>query len=156
MSRFSREARILIHQRDSRVSPLSKFREFRQSFRTRPNWSMENFIKPERNLAELPCSSYSEDSRHAGKSSGPHNLASLSTLQERTWEHYRGLSLTLFTLSARAEHGGIYGRIKAVLWPKIGRVGPTCQAGRPCNLARRPSFLLAWPLCIGYLEHHLF
>jgi hypothetical protein len=21
-----------------------------------------------------------------------------------------------------------------VLWPKIGRVGPTCEPGRPCNL----------------------
>jgi hypothetical protein len=42
-----------------------------------------------------------------------------------------------------------------VLWPKIGCVGPTCQAGRPCNLAGWPSFLLAPPLVIGYLEHRL-
>jgi hypothetical protein len=42
-----------------------------------------------------------------------------------------------------------------VLWPKIGRRRPTCQVGRLCNLARRPSFLLAPPLGIGYLEHHL-
>jgi hypothetical protein len=43
-----------------------------------------------------------------------------------------------------------------VLWPKIGHVGPTCQFGRPCNLARRPSFLLAPSLGIGYLEHNLW
>jgi hypothetical protein len=43
-----------------------------------------------------------------------------------------------------------------VLWPKIGHVRPTCQAGRPCNLVGRPSFLLAQPLGIGHLEHHLF
>jgi hypothetical protein len=42
-----------------------------------------------------------------------------------------------------------------VMRSKIGHVGPTCQAGRPCNLARRPSFLLVPPLGIGYLEHHL-
>jgi hypothetical protein len=42
-----------------------------------------------------------------------------------------------------------------VLWPKIGCVGPTCQASRPCNLAGRQSFLLAPPLGIGCLEHRL-
>jgi hypothetical protein len=34
----------------------------------------------------------------------------------------------------RGEHHGIYRRSKTVLWPKIGCVGPTCQAGRPSNL----------------------
>jgi hypothetical protein len=43
-----------------------------------------------------------------------------------------------------------------VLWPKNGCVRPTSEAGRPCNLARRPSFLLAPPLGIGYLEHRLY
>jgi hypothetical protein len=38
---------------------------------------LRNSIKPKRILAELPCSSYSEDSRQAGKSSGPQNHASL-------------------------------------------------------------------------------
>jgi hypothetical protein len=42
-----------------------------------------------------------------------------------------------------------------VLWLKIGHVRPTCQVGRPCNMAGRPSFLLALPLVIGYLEHRL-
>jgi hypothetical protein len=42
-----------------------------------------------------------------------------------------------------------------VLWPKIRCVGPTCQAGRPCNLAGWPSFLFEPPLGIGYLEHRL-
>jgi hypothetical protein len=80
---------------------------------------------------------------------------SLSTPQDWTWEHYRGLNLTLFTLSAGGHHG-IYRRSKAVLWPKIGHVGPTCQAGRPCNLLRQPSFLLAPHLGIGYLEHRIY
>jgi hypothetical protein len=37
MSRVSQQARIPIHQRDSRVSSLSEFAEFRQSSRTRSN-----------------------------------------------------------------------------------------------------------------------
>jgi hypothetical protein len=56
----------------------------------------------------------------------------------------------------RGEHHGIYRRSKAELWPKIGRIRPTCQAGQPCNLAVQPSFLLESPLVIGYHEHHLF
>jgi hypothetical protein len=59
---------------------------------------MEISVEPEWIPVELLCSSYSEDSRQAGKSSGPQNLASLSTLQEWSWEHYSGLNLTLFTL----------------------------------------------------------
>jgi hypothetical protein len=43
-----------------------------------------------------------------------------------------------------------------VLWPKIGHVGPTCQASWPCNLEGQPSFLLAPPLVVRYLEHHLW
>jgi hypothetical protein len=42
-----------------------------------------------------------------------------------------------------------------VLWPKIERVRPTSQAGRPCSLVGWPSFLLTPPLGIGYLEHRL-
>jgi hypothetical protein len=56
----------------------------------------------------------------------------------------------------QGEHCGIDWRSKAVLWPKIRRERPTCPAGRPCNLAGRPSFLLAPPLGIGYLEHRLY
>jgi hypothetical protein len=75
----SSQARILIYQRDSRVGSLS---EFWQSFYIRPNKSLEDSVEPEWIPTELPCSSYSEDSRQPGKSSGPQNLASLSTLQE--------------------------------------------------------------------------
>jgi hypothetical protein len=42
-----------------------------------------------------------------------------------------------------------------VLWLKIRPMGPTCQAGQPSNLAGQPSFLLAPPLDIGYVEHGL-
>jgi hypothetical protein len=55
----------------------------------------------------------------------------------------------------QGEHHGIYRRSKAVLWLKIGHLRPNCQAGQPCNLVGRPSFLLAPPLGIGYLEHRL-
>jgi hypothetical protein len=44
----------------------------------------------------------------------------------------------------RGEHRGIY-RSKAVLWPKVGRMGPTWQAGRPCNFSRWPRSLPAPP-----------
>jgi hypothetical protein len=53
------------------------------------------------------------------------------------------------------EYHGIYRGSKAVLWLKIGRGRPTCQADWHCNLAGRPSFLLAPPLGIGYLKHRL-
>jgi hypothetical protein len=69
-----------VHQRDSRVSSLSEFTEFWQSFYTRPISSLENSVEPERIPAELPRSSYSKDSQQAGKSFGPQNLSSLSTL----------------------------------------------------------------------------
>jgi hypothetical protein len=42
-----------------------------------------------------------------------------------------------------------------VLWLKIRHGTPNCQASRPCNLAGRPSFLLAPHLGIGYLKHRL-
>jgi hypothetical protein len=47
---------------------------------------LSNSIKPEQIPAELPCSSYSEDSRQAGKSSSPQNLTSLSILLELNLE----------------------------------------------------------------------
>jgi hypothetical protein len=43
----------------------------------------------------------------------------------------------------------------AVQWLRIERMEPTCEADWPCNLAGQPSFLLALPLRIGYLEHCL-
>jgi hypothetical protein len=45
----------------------------------------------------------------------------------------------------QGEHGGIYRRIKSVPWLKLGLRRPTCQAGRPLNLAGRP---ILW-------QHHL-
>jgi hypothetical protein len=43
---------------------------------------LKNSVEPKQIPTELPCSSYSEDSQQAGKSSVPQNLTSLSTLQE--------------------------------------------------------------------------
>jgi hypothetical protein len=71
---------FLSHQRDSRVGSLSEFTEFWQSFCTQLNKISENSVKPEWILAELSHSSYSQDSRQDGKSSGPQNLVSLSLL----------------------------------------------------------------------------
>jgi hypothetical protein len=87
------------NMRGTHESTLSEFVEFRQSFYTRPNRGSENSVEPEQIPTELPHSSYSVDSGQAGKSLSPQNLTSLSNLQEWTWEHYRGLNLTLFTLS---------------------------------------------------------
>jgi hypothetical protein len=80
MSWVSWQAGIPIHQRDSRVGSLSEFAEFQQSSYTRPNKTLENSVKSEWILAELPRLCYSEDSWQAGKSSDPQNLASLSLL----------------------------------------------------------------------------
>jgi hypothetical protein len=153
MSEVSRQARILIHQRDSRVGSLSEFTEFQQRFRTQPNQSLKNSVDPEWISAELPRSSYYEDSRQARKSSDPQNLASLFSTKIEFGSPFGGggLNLTFFTLSARGEHHGIYRRSRVVLWLKIGRVRLTYQADRPCNLAGCSSFLLALPLGIGYL-----
>jgi hypothetical protein len=73
------------------------------------------------------------------QSSSPQNLASLSTLQrlnlEARWGWGGGSKPHFLHTFYRREHRGIYRRSKAVLWPKIGCVRPTCQAGQPCNLA---------------------
>jgi hypothetical protein len=45
----------------------------------------------------------------------------------------------------QGEHRGIYRRSKVVLWPKIGHVRPTYQAGRPWNLAGRPRLVAPPP-----------
>jgi hypothetical protein len=47
---------------------------------------LKNIVEPEWIPAELPRSSYSEDSRQARKSSSPQNLTSLSTLQRLNLE----------------------------------------------------------------------
>jgi hypothetical protein len=126
MLRVSRQARILIQQRDSRVGSLSEFIEFPQSFRTRPNQSSENSVEPEWILTELPRSSYSEDSRQAAKSSGPQNLASLSTLQrlnlEAPWGG--GLNLTFFTPSAGGSTVVFLGGVRRCSGQRLGMRDP--------------------------------
>jgi hypothetical protein len=82
--------------------------------------------------------SYSKDSRQAKRS----NLG--STVEAK---------LTFFTLSADWRTGGIYTGIMSVLWLKVGLKGPTCLAGRPPRFAKRPSFLAAPTLGIGYPMH---
>jgi hypothetical protein len=123
MSQVSRQTVISIHQRDTRIDSLLEFAEFRQSFRTRPNLSSENSVRPEWILAELPRSSYSEDSWEVRKSSGPQNLASLSTLLELTSEHYRGLHLTLFTLSARGSTMVFIGGVRRCCGQRLDACG---------------------------------
>jgi hypothetical protein len=97
------------------------------------------------------------DSRQARKSSDPQNLASLSTLQDWTWEHNRGLNLTLFTLFARGSTGVFIGGLKWCSGRWLGTWGSLISlASQLCNLARQPSWLLELLLGIGYLEHCLF
>jgi hypothetical protein len=45
----------------------------------------------------------------------------------------------------QGEHRGIYRWSKAVLWPKMRHVRPSCQVSRPCNLAGRPSLVAPPP-----------
>jgi hypothetical protein len=96
MSWVSRQAGILIHQRDLRVGSLLEFYEFRL------NQSSENSVELKWIPTEVPRSSYSKNSRQAGKSSGPQNLAYLSTLQrlnlESPWGG-GGLNLAFITTS---------------------------------------------------------
>jgi hypothetical protein len=131
MSWVSRQAEIPIHQRDSRVGPLLEFAEFRQSSRTRPNYSSENSIEAEWILAELPRSSYFEDSQQGEKSSGAQNLASLSTLQrlnlEAPWGE--GLNLTFFTPFARGSTVVLIGGVRWCSSRRLGAGGPLVRPG---------------------------
>jgi hypothetical protein len=124
MSRVYRQARIPIHQSDSRIGSLLEFAKFQQSFHTRPNQSSKNSVDPEQIPAKLPRSSYSKDSQQAGKSSSPPNLTSLSTLQEWTWEHYRGLNLTLFTLSTEGSTMVFIGGVRRLCGQRLGTWAP--------------------------------
>jgi hypothetical protein len=89
---------------------------------------MEISVEPERVLVELLCSSYSEDSQQAGKSSSSQNLTSLPSLQEWTWEHYRGLNLTLFTLSA-VRSTMVFIGVKRYYGRILGAWGPLVRLG---------------------------
>jgi hypothetical protein len=71
-------------------------------------------------------------SREVLRPSKPH--LSLSTLQEQTWEHYRGLDLSLFILSVEGSTMVFIERVRRCYGRRLGH-GPTCLAGRPCNLA---------------------
>jgi hypothetical protein len=66
--------------------------------------------------------------RQSRESSGPQNLTtlsvSLSTQQEWTWEHYRGLNLTFFTLSTRGSTGVFIGGVRRCSGQRLGTWGP--------------------------------
>jgi hypothetical protein len=63
------------------------------------------------------------------------------------------LNLTFFTLSAGRSKGVFIAGVKSVLWLKVGLRGPTCLVGRLARVARRPSFMAAPTLGIGYPMH---
>jgi hypothetical protein len=90
---------------------------------------VEIFVESEWIPAELACSSYSEDSRQAGKSSGPQNLASLSGLQEWTCEYYRWLNLTLFTLSVGGSTIVFIGGVRRCCGWTLGSWAPLVRPG---------------------------
>jgi hypothetical protein len=98
--------------------------------------------RPEQIPVELPCSSYSKDSRQVGKSSGPQNLTSLSTLQEWTWEHCRGLNLTLFTLSTGGSTMVFIGGVRQCCGWRMGMWGPLVRpAGHASWLGGQVSII---------------
>jgi hypothetical protein len=147
MSQVSWQAGIPIHQRDSRIISLSEFVEFWQSFRTRLNQS-KNSVEPEWILTELPRLSYFEDSWQAGKSSGPQNFASLSTLQEWTWEHYRGRNLTLFTPSIGGSTVVFIGGVRRCCGERLGAWGPL---DRPTSHPTWPSGQVSSLHCLSHI-----
>jgi hypothetical protein len=118
----------MIDHRDSRVKSLSEFAKFQQSFRTRLNQSSENSIEPEQILVELPHSSYSEDSWHAEKSSGPQNL-------------------TLFTLFVGGNTMVFIGGVRRCCGQRLGVWGPLVkpvgQATWSCNQVSSLHYLWA-------------
>jgi hypothetical protein len=150
MSWVSRQAKIPIHQSDSRVGSLLKFAEFEQSFRTRPNQSSENSVEPEWLPVELLCLRYSEDSQQARKSFGPQNLASLSIIQrlnlEAPWGG--GLNLTFFTLAVVGSTVVFIGGVRRCSGRRMGVWGPLVRpAGHATWLGGQVSSLhRLWPL----------
>jgi hypothetical protein len=93
-------------------------------------------------------SSYSEDSQQAGKSSGPQNLVSLSTLQrlnlEAPWGGGVGLNLTFFTLSARGSTVVFIGVRRSSRW-RLGMWGTLV----------RPADQAIWSgVQVSSLHHH--
>jgi hypothetical protein len=91
---------------------------------------------------ELLCSSYSEDSRQARKSSNPQNLNSLSTLLELNLEGLWRINSHFLPGGV----GGIYRGVRWVLWVKVGLGGPTCQAGRTAKFHGCTDFPTLDPL----------
>jgi hypothetical protein len=85
----------------------------------------KNSIEPKWNPAELPRSSYSEDSRQFGKTSCPQNLTSLSTLQRLNLEApWRVLNLTFYTLSIRGSTVVLIGGVRQCSGQRLGTRGP--------------------------------
>jgi hypothetical protein len=97
---------------------------------------LKNFVEPEWIPAELPRSSYSEDSWQAGKSYGPHYLAPLSTLQRLNLKAPWGeLNLTFFTLSIGGGTVVFIGGVRGCSGWRLGAWGPLV----------RPASYATWP-----------
>jgi hypothetical protein len=100
MSWVSRQAAIPIHQSDSRVGSLSEFTKIPAETPHSTELELGNF---HRTWMDSDRASALEllwgllTSREILQPLKPH--LSLSSLQKWTWEHDRGLNLTLFTLS---------------------------------------------------------
>jgi hypothetical protein len=85
-----------------------------------------------------------------GKSSGPQNLASLSTLLEWTWEHYRGLNLTFFTLSTGRSRRLFIGGLSRCLGRSWGSGGPLV---RPVGHLTWPGGQALWQHCLSHIGY---
>jgi hypothetical protein len=100
---------------------------------------------------------------HLTESSSPQNLASLSTLQEWTWEHYRGLNLTFFTLSDGASTMAFIGVRQCCGWI-LGAWGPlvrpavhaTWSGGLVSSLHRLLSLDTLSTASPGYIDKTVF
>jgi hypothetical protein len=116
--------------------------------------SSRNSVEPEWILAELPRSSYLEDTRHAGKSSALRTSPLSLVYKEWTWEHYRKLNVTFFTLSIGRSMGVFIGRLSRCFGRNLGSGGGgSCQASWLARVAGWPSFVAALILGIGYPVH---
>jgi hypothetical protein len=150
MSRVSRQARIPIHQRDSRVHSLSEFIEFRLSSSTLTELELKKLYRTWEDsdrasalelLWGLPIS------LEVFQSSEPR----LSLLyKEWTWKHYRKLNLTFFTLSAERSRRVFIGGLSRCLGQNWGSGGPLV---RPAIHLTWPGGQVLWQHCLSHIGY---
>jgi hypothetical protein len=132
ISWVSQHAGILIHQRDSRVDSLSELAEFWQT--------SENSVESER----IPRTPDMTENPPALRTS-PISLL----YKEWTWEHYRKLNLTFFTLSVRRSTGVFIGGLSRCFGRNWGSGGPFI---RPTDQLGWSGGQFSWPHWLWSLD----